>query len=93
VSLSLSGQDSSPQGFAFNRNGTKLIVNGLTNDKIYQYDLTTPWSISTASFVRSIDISQQEGSSRAVVFSNDENKIYMLGDTTDTIYQYDLIFN
>lgn len=93
VSLSLSGQDSSPQGFAFNRNGTKLIVNGLTNDKIYQYNLTTPWSISTASFVRSIDISQQETSSRSVVFSNDGNRIYMLGDTSDTIYQYDLIFN
>ena len=93
VSLSLSGQDSSPQGFAFNRDGTKLIVNGLTNDKIYQYNLTTPWSISTASFVRSIDISQQEGQSRAVVFSNDGNRIYMLGDTTDTIYQYDLIFD
>jgi hypothetical protein len=93
VSLSLSGQDTSPQGFTFNRNGTKLIVNGVTNDKIYQYNLTTPWSISTASFVRSIDISQQEVTSRAVVFSNDENKVYMLGDTTDTIYQYDLIFN
>jgi len=92
VSLSLSGQDSSPQGFAFNRNGTKLIVNGLTNDKIYQYNLTTPWSISTASFVRTIDISQQETGSRSVVFSNDGNKIYMLGDATDTIYQYDLIF-
>jgi 6-phosphogluconolactonase (cycloisomerase 2 family) len=92
VSLTLSGQDSSPQGFAFNRNGTKLIVNGATNDKIYQYNLTTPWSISTASFVRSIDISQQEGTSRGVVFSNDGNKIYMVGDTTDTIYQYDLAF-
>jgi len=93
VSLSLSGQDSTISGFAFNRNGTKLIVNGVTNDKIYQYNLTTPWSISTASFVRSIDISQQEVTSNAVVFSNDGNKIYMLGSTTDTIYQYDLIFN
>jgi len=93
VKLTLSGQDASPNGFTFNRNGTKLIVNGTTNDKIYQYNLTTPWSISTASFVRSIDISQQEGTSRGIFFSNDGNKIYMVGDTTDTIYQYDLIFN
>jgi len=93
VSLSLSGQDTSPQGFAFNRDGTKLIVNGVTNDKIYQYNLTTPWSISTASFIRSIDITQQELTSGAVVFSNDGNRIYMLGETSDTIYQYDLIFN
>lgn len=92
VKLTLSGQDSNPQGFTFNKNGTKLIVCGITNDKIYQYNLTTPWSISTASFVRSIDISQQEVSSRGVFFSNDGNKIYMVGDTTDTIYQYDLIF-
>ena len=93
VKLTLSSQDSSPQGFTFNRNGTKIIVVGSTNDKIYQYNLTTPWSISTASFVRSIDISIQEGSSKGVSFSNDGNKIYMVGDTTDTIYQYDLIFS
>jgi hypothetical protein len=30
---------------------------------------------------------------RLGLIGGDENKIYMLGDTTDTIYQYDLIFN
>ena len=92
VSLSLSGQDTSPSGFTFNNNGTKLIVCGLTNDDIYQYNLSTPWNISTASFVRSIDIAILDSLSRAVVFSNGGNKIYMLGETTDTIYQYDLVF-
>jgi sugar lactone lactonase YvrE len=93
VKLTVSGQDTNPQGFYFNRNGTKIIVSGLTGDKIYQYNLTTPWSISTASFVRSIDISQQDTTVRSVVFSNDGNKIYIVGDTSDTIYQYDLIFD
>ena len=93
VKLTLSGQDSSPQGFTFNNNGTKLIVCGATNDDIYQYNLSTPWDISTASFVRSIDISQQDTTCRAVVFSNDGNRIYIVGDATDTIYQYDLLFN
>ena len=92
VKLTLSGQDSVPQGFTFNNNGTKLIVCGSTNDDIYQYNLSTPWDISTASFVRSIDISQQDITCRAVVFSNDGNRIYIVGDATDTIYQYDLIF-
>ena len=66
---------------------------GATNDDIYQYNLSTPWDISTASFVRSIDISQQDTTCRAVVFSNDGNRIYIVGDATDTIYQYDLLFN
>jgi hypothetical protein len=93
VKLTVSGQDAGTSGFYFNKNGTKIIVSGLIGDKIYQYNLTTPWDLSTASFVRSIDISQQETTVRSVVFSNDENKIYFVGDVTDTIYQYDLIFN
>ena len=92
VSLNVSGQDTAMSGFCFNRNGTKIITCGAINDKIYQYNLTTPWDVSTASFIRSIDISSLETASVAVVFSNDGNKIYFVGSTTDTIYQYDFIF-
>ena len=92
VSLNVSTQDSAMSGFYFNRNGTKIIACGSTNDKIYQYNLTTAWDISTASFIRSIDISGQETTVTATVLSTDENKIYFVGSVSDTIYQYDFTF-
>ena len=52
-SFSVSLQDTSPQGVAFNPAGTKMFVAGYNTGKIYEYALTTPFNLSTASYANS----------------------------------------
>ena len=45
--LSTSGQDSNSRGIAFNGDGTKIFMIGMTNDKIHQYSTTgTEWIVA-----------------------------------------------
>ena len=50
VSFSFSSQDANPIGITFKPDGTKMYMGGNTTDSIYQYSLSTPWSINTASY-------------------------------------------
>lgn len=43
-------RDNSPFGLAFKPDGTKMYFSGRQNDRYYQYTLSTPWDISTASY-------------------------------------------
>lgn len=43
-------QETSPTGMYFDPTGTKLYIVGTNNDTIYQYSLTTAWSVSTAAY-------------------------------------------
>ena len=91
VSLSVSSQESTPRGLAFNNNGTKMYVVGSGSDSIYQYSLTTAFDISTASYDSvSLSLSSQDTNPYDVVFNNDGTKMYIVGNTGDSVYQYSL---
>ncbi len=47
---SVATEEDRPQGVAFKPDGTKMYIVGLTNDTVYQYTLSTPWKIDTASY-------------------------------------------
>jgi len=89
VSFSVSGQDGSPFGIAFKENGTKMYVLGLSTDSVYQYTLSTAWDLSTASYDSvSFSVSGQDGSPLGIAFKEDGTKMYMLGSSTGSVYQY-----
>lgn len=50
VSFSVATQETSPKGIAFKSDGTRMFVTGSFNDRVYQYDLSTAWDVSTASY-------------------------------------------
>jgi len=50
VSFSVSSQEITPLGLAFNTNGTKMYIVGAANDTVYQYSLSTGFDLSTASY-------------------------------------------
>jgi hypothetical protein len=50
--FSVSAQDTSPQGLFFKPDGTKMYIVGATGDDVNEYDLSTAWTISTASFIQ-----------------------------------------
>lgn len=52
------GGPTSPGGFDFSPDGTKLAVIGSSTDRLYHYTLSTAWDLSTLSLQSSVDMSQ-----------------------------------
>jgi len=91
-SLDISPQDSLPQGLTFRPDGSQMYIIGQSNDNVYQYDLSTAYDISTASFVRSFDVSSQDSRPTEVAFKPDGSQLYVTGDGSDKVYQFTVGF-
>ena len=59
-SFSVSAQEHSPSGLAFNTDGTKMFVVGSNGDDVNEYACTTGFDVSTCAFTDSFDISNEE---------------------------------
>ena len=83
-------QETSPQGMAFSDDGTKMFVVGVHRDNVNEYDLTSPWDASTATFVDAFDVEDQDRSPTGMAFSSDGTKMFVVGDAGDDINEYTL---
>jgi hypothetical protein len=86
--FNINSQDTSPWQIAFNTDGTKMFIVGLTGDDVNEYTLSTGFDVSTASFVDSFSVTAQENSPYGLAFNNDGTKMYICGNETDSIHQY-----
>jgi len=83
-------QETSPFGFFFKGDGTKMYVIGSGGDDVNEYNLSTAWEVSTASYNQNFSVQSQEGSPRDVFFKSDGTKMYILGTGSDTVFEYNL---
>jgi hypothetical protein len=90
VSFSVGGQELAVRGIFFKPDGTKMYVIGETGDDVNEYDLSTAWLVSTASFLQNFSISAQETSPTSIFFKPDGTKMYVLGRSGDDVNEYDL---
>ncbi len=90
ISLNFGSQDTGPHDAVFNNDGTKVYMVGLATDAIYQYSLSTPYIIAGSYDSVSFSISGQDTAPRGIAISNDGTKLFVVGSTSDTIYQYSL---
>ncbi|MFT7507291.1 MAG: hypothetical protein ACI92I_000434, partial [Acidimicrobiales bacterium] len=88
--FSVSAQEATPEGMAFNNDGTKLYVVGNTGDDINEYDLSSAYDVSTGSYVDNFSVSAQETIPIGMAFNNDGTKLYVIGTTGDDINEYNL---
>ena len=86
----VSSQEINPSGMAFNNDGTKLYVVGVDSDNVNEYDLSTPFDVSTGTFVDSFDVSAEETAPTGIEFNNDGTKLYVLGTVGDDVNEYTL---
>jgi 6-phosphogluconolactonase (cycloisomerase 2 family) len=76
--------------------GTKLYVVDTTYDDVVKFTLSTAWDVSTTylnvsepgSFA--IDVGSQEANPRDIFFKNDGTKMFIIGNTSDSVHEYTL---
>ena len=84
-------EDGNPRGIAFDSNGTKIFMVGGGNDSIYEYNLTTPFDLSTLSAVQVTEsIASEDTEPEGIAFNNNGTKIYMIGAVNDSFNEYNL---
>jgi len=88
--FSVSAQDTAPQNVFFKPDGTRMYVTGNTGDDVNEYSLSTAWDISTASYVQNFSVATQDTTPQGLFFKSDGSRMYVIGATTDSVYQYTL---
>ena len=86
--FSVSGQETELQGLFFKYDGTKMYVLGEGGDDVNEYDLSTAWDISTASYGESFSIASQEAEPQGIYIAPTGGKMYIIGRDNDKVYQY-----
>ena len=74
-----------PNSFVFSADGTKLYLSCSGRDKIFQYDLTTPWDVGTASYSNKF-FSVSQYYLYGVNFKPDGTKMYLNHRTSIRTY-------
>ena len=82
----------SPRGMYVSPDGTSFYYVDYDNnrDKIYQFNMSTPHDLSTASYGNDRAVGGQDTLPMDVRFKPDGTKFYMVGNELDRIFQYDL---
>ena len=88
-------------GMYMKSDGTKMYLSssgsGTYTDSIIEYDLSTAWDISTASYNANISVASQDTTPYGVYIADDSNDtdsygktMFVLGRATGSVYQYTL---
>jgi sugar lactone lactonase YvrE len=88
--FSVNAQEGGPTNLAFKPDGTKMYVIGLSGDAVNEYDLSVAWDVTSAVYLQNFSINAQESAARSVFFKPDGNKMYVVGSSGDTVYQYSI---
>ena len=88
--FSVAAQEVNPRGLFFKPDGTKMYVNGTAADNVNEYDLSSAWDVSSASYLQNFSVAAQEITPTGLFFKPDGTKMYVSGSTGDDVNEYDL---
>jgi len=91
--FSVGQYSSSPQSIDFDLDGTKMYIVGSTRDHVQRYDLSTGWDISTAVFFGETYVGHEELTPLGIWVENSLNKVFVVGSSTDRVYEYAITAN
>lgn len=87
---SVSSQDTVPNDIFFRDDGLKMYMIGNDGDDVNEYNLSTAWDISTATFSQSFSVAAQEATPQDVFFRPNGLQMYVLGVSDDSVDEYSL---
>jgi hypothetical protein len=94
LSFVVSTQETNAQQVNLSADGLTMWVMGTTGDDINEYSLGTAWNVSTATYVNHFYIGFQENSPTGLfIDSTTSNRVYLVGTTNDTVFQYNTATN
>jgi DNA-binding beta-propeller fold protein YncE len=88
VSFSVASQALIPYSIAFNPTGSKMFILDNNTKNVFQYSLSTAFNLSTASYDTVSFTITQMTNPVGMVFNTNGTKMYVVGTSNDTIYQY-----
>ncbi len=88
--FSVAGQETTPRAMSFKPDGTKMYVVGISSGDVNEYDLSTPWNASSASFIQAFDVIGDGNGPAGLSFKPDGSKMYVLSYSEDEVNEYDL---
>jgi len=89
-SFSIASQESFATGIGFNADGTKMFIVGFGGDAVYEYNLSTGFDVSTASYSQNFSVASQDTSPRGIAFNNNGTKMFVVGDVGKDVNEYTL---
>ena len=79
-----------PWGVDFDNTGAKMYVIG-SGGSVFQYTLSTPWDVSTASYAsKTLDTTTQTSDTTSVAISSDGLSLFVVSNGNDTVFKYTL---
>jgi sugar lactone lactonase YvrE len=87
-SINVSAQSTTMHGISFSTDGSRMFLISVTNNSIYQYNLTVSWDVTSAIYSPEVFyIALQRGSTTDIFIKPDGTKMFFTDITSDTVYQ------
>ena len=94
ISASTQANESTVRGFTMKPDGTRIYACGYGNDRLYQWNLSTAFDLSTCSYDDHYELTYQNDNStkvpRCLEFNSDGTKVYVVDSYWDNIYEISL---
>ena len=87
--ISVDIRNSQPTGLFFNTDGTKMFTCGQGTNVVSEFNLSTAWSVATASYSQNFSVTSQTIYARGLSFKSDGTKMYITS-YLGVVYQYSL---
>ncbi len=95
-SLSLSGVSANPSGMTFSAAGSQLFISDDASVRLYLYNLSPPFDVSTAVYAgigQSLDLSTSSNEPHEAIFNLDGSRLFVLERDLDEVQEYNLTVN
>ena len=88
----IGNEETTPYSLSFNSSGTKMYVTGWDSDKVHQYTLTAPFSITSGvtNDGDPFNIKFEDDYATDIAFGNSGYYLYMIGKGSDQVHLYEL---
>lgn len=87
----VSGQEDTPAGLAFDDDGERMVLVGESQDTVFEYELSTGFDISSASYNgESLSVGSWASRPSGVDFEASETRLFVSGRQSAEVHQFDV---